>query len=57
MLLTVLIGKKLSNVNVHAQVKLFNEILSNIFMNFVPNKLITADDMDPPSVTKKLKSY
>ena len=33
--------KAFSNVNVHTQVKLFNETLSNIFMNFVPNKLIT----------------
>ena len=35
--------------------KLFNETLSNIFMNFVPNKLITVDDRDPPSVTEKKK--
>ena len=56
MLLTVLIGKKaFSNVNVHAQVKLFNETLSNIFMNFVRNKLITVDDRDPAWVTEKIK--
>ena len=24
-------------------------------MNFVPNKLITADDRDPPRVTQKIK--
>ena len=34
--------KAFSNVNVQAQGKLFNETLSNIFMNFVPNKLITV---------------
>ena len=45
--------KAFSKVNVHAQVKLFNETLSNIFMNFVPNKLITVDDRDPPWVTEK----
>ena len=35
--------------------KLFNESLSNIFMKFVPNKLITVDDRDPLSVTEKIK--
>ena len=40
--------KASSNVNVHTQVKLFNETLSNIFMNFVPNKLIIVDDRNPP---------
>ena len=47
--------KAFSNVNVHTQVKLFNETLSNIFMNFVPNKLITIDDRDPPWMTEKIK--
>ena len=40
--------KASSNVSVHTQVKLFNETLSNIFINFVPNKLIIVDDRDPP---------
>ena len=40
--------KASSNVNVHTQVKLFNETLSNIFINFFPNKLIIVDDRDPP---------
>ena len=44
-----------SKVNVHAQVKLLNETLSNIFMNLVPNKLISVDDRDPPWVTEKIK--
>ena len=48
-------GKAFSNVNVHTRVKLFNETLSNIFMNFVPNKLITVDDRNPPLVTEKIK--
>ena len=47
--------KAFSNVNVHTQVKLFNETLSNIFMNFVPNKLIAVDDRDPPWMTEKIK--
>ena len=48
-------GKSFSNVNIHAQVKLFDETLSNIFMNCVPNKLITVDDRDPPWMTEKIK--
>ena len=48
-------GKAFSNVNVHTQVKLFNETLFNIFMNFVPNKLITVDERDPPRVTERKK--
>ena len=47
--------KALSNINVHTQVKLFNETLTNIFMNFAPNKLITVDDKDPPWVTENIK--
>ena len=46
-----------SNFNVHTQVKLFNETLFNIFMNFVPNKLITVDERDPPRVTETKKNY
>ena len=38
------------NINVHTKVKLFNEILNNIFTRFVPNKLITVDDRNPPWV-------
>ena len=41
-------GKAFSDFNVHAQVKMFNETLSNIFMNFAPNKLVTVDERDPP---------
>ena len=47
--------KAFSNVNVQAQVKLFNETLTNIFMNFVPNKLITVGDRYPPWVTENIK--
>ena len=56
MLLPILTGKKPSQIfNVHTQVKLFNEILTNIFTNFVPIKLITVDDRDPPWVTENIK--
>ena len=47
--------KAFSNINVHTQVKLFNEIVTNIFTNFVPNKLITVDDRDHPLVAEKIK--
>ena len=47
--------KAFSNINVHTQVKLFNEIVTNIFTNFVPNKLITVDDRDRPLVAEKIK--
>ena len=47
--------KAFSNVNVHVQVKLFNKTLSNIFMNFVPNKLVTVDYRDSPWVSGKIK--
>ena len=47
--------KAFPNLNVHVQVKLFHETLSNIFISFVPNKLITADNSYPPWVTEKIK--
>ena len=37
-----------SGKNVHEQVELFNKTLSNIFYNFIPNKIIVCDDRDPP---------
>ena len=46
--------KAFSIINVHNQVKLFHEILTNIFTNFVPNKLIAVDDRDPPWVIGKI---
>ena len=49
--------KAFSNINVHTQVELFNEILTNIFMNVVPNRLITVDDRDPLWVTENLRKY
>ena len=34
--------------NVNQQVKIFNKTIINIFSNFVPNKLVTFNDKDPP---------
>ena len=41
--------------NVHQQVNIFNKTIINIFSNFIPNKLVTFDDKDPPWMTEKLK--
>ena len=35
---------------------MFNKSLTNIIMNFVPNKLIAVDDGESPWVTEKVKS-
>ena len=43
-----------SNINVHTSVILFNKTFTTIFINFVPNKLITLD-RDPLWVNKKKK--
>lgn len=48
MLSPILTGKKY----VHTQVKLFNDYLVSIFMNFVPSKLITVNDWKT-----KLRNY
>ena len=47
--------KAFSNINVCTQNKLLIETLTNIFKNFVLNKLITVDNKDPPWVTKNIK--
>ena len=38
----------LNNRIVSKQVSIFNETIINIFSDFVPNKFITFDDIDPP---------
>ena len=38
--------------NVHQQVNIFNKTIVNIFSNFIPNKLVTFDDKDPPWMKK-----
>ena len=40
--------------NVHEQV-IFNQTLMNIFSNYIPNKLITVDDKDPPWMNEYIK--
>ena len=41
--------------NVHQQVSVLNKILINISLNFVPSKLITCDDRDPPWMKEVVK--
>ena len=42
--------------DIHAQVTFFNETLLNIFSNFIPNRIKTFKDSDPPWMTKDIKS-
>ena len=44
-----------SNKSVHEQVTIFNQTLMNIFSNYIPNKLITVDDKDPPWINESIK--
>ena len=41
--------------NVHEQVVIFNQTLMNVFSNYIPNKLITVDDKDPPWMNEYIK--
>ena len=43
------------NKTVHEQVSIFNNILFNIFTNYIPHKYILFDDRDPPWMTKHIK--
>ena len=42
--------------DVHKQVILFNKLILNIFHNFIPNKLIICDDIDPPWMNDGIKT-
>ena len=45
-----------ANKTVHQQVNLLNDIILNVFTNFVPNKAITCDDRDPPWINDNIKN-
>ena len=45
-----------ANKTVHQQVNLLNNIILNFFANFVPNKVITCDDRDPPWINDNIKN-
>ena len=44
-----------SHKNVHEQVVIFNQTLTNIFSNYISNKLIAVDDKDPPWMNEYIK--
>ena len=49
--------KTLFNIKtVNKQVSILNEIIINIFSNFVPNIRVTFDDSDPPWVNDFIKN-
>ena len=45
-----------SNKNVHQQAEYLNNVLMNVFTNFIPNKLITINDKDPPRMNDVIKN-
>ena len=44
------------NKSVHEQVLILNKTLLNVFANYVPSKIVTFNDKDPPWMTQYLKS-
>ena len=46
----------LSGKNVHQQAQHLNEILVNVFSNYIPNKWITIDDKDPPWMNDEIRN-
>ena len=44
------------NKNVDSQVLILNNIILNVFRNFVPNKYVTCDDKDPVWIKEDIKS-
>ena len=42
--------------DIHAQVSLFDETLSNIFSNFIPNRTKSFTDSDPSWMTEDIKN-
>ena len=43
------------NKNAHEQVSILNRTLMDVFSNFIPNKLVTFNDKDPPWMTLNLR--
>ena len=42
--------------SIHEQVNFFNDVVINIFSNFVPNKIIEIDNSDPTWMNKFIKN-
>ena len=49
-------NQSFQNKNVNEQVAILNNIILNIFSNFVPNKILICHDKDPPWMTEYIKS-
>ena len=45
-----------SNRSVHQQVKILSNTLMNVFSNFMPKKIVTFNDKDPPWMSEYLKN-
>ena len=46
----------LSDKSVHQQVQYLNEILMNVFCNYIPNKWIKIDDKDLPWMDEEIEN-
>ena len=46
----------LDNKNIDSQNLILNDIILNVFRNFVPNKYVTCDDKDSVWMNKNIKS-
>ena len=46
----------LNNLDINEQVSVFNETITNIMSNFVPNELIPCDDRDLPWMNRYIKN-
>ena len=45
-----------SNKSAHHQVKILDNTLMNVFSNFIPKKLVTFNDKDPPWMSEYLRN-
>ena len=45
-----------TNLPINEQVNIFNSTLMNIFSNFIPNKIVTFKDQDPPLYCENIKA-
>ena len=41
--------------NINEQLNLFNIVILDIFKNFIPNRVISCDDRDPPWINDNIK--
>ena len=46
----------LTDLDVNEQVSIFNNTITNIMSNFVPNEIIICDDRDPPWMKRHIKN-